>query len=119
MNNPARMDDYCRERGFSGWFETSAKENINIDEASRFLVNKVGYLLWFNAFMNFGGQNWKPDTLGQPHLTFQDDTWEYVSVRPVEVSPSAIFLEGRERPGHSRVPQLVYYNKNKNHWSAV
>lgn len=41
VNNPARMDDYCRERGFSGWFETSAKENINIDEASRFLVNKV------------------------------------------------------------------------------
>lgn len=41
VNNPARMDDYCRERGFSGWFETSAKENINIDEASRFLVNKI------------------------------------------------------------------------------
>ncbi|KAK8400545.1 hypothetical protein O3P69_003306 [Scylla paramamosain] len=41
VNNPARMDDYCRERGFSGWFETSAKENINIDEASRFLVNRI------------------------------------------------------------------------------
>lgn len=44
VNNPARMDDYCRERGFSGWFETSAKENINIDEASRFLVNRVSIL---------------------------------------------------------------------------
>ncbi|XP_050714467.1 ras-related protein Rab-32-like isoform X3 [Eriocheir sinensis] len=41
VNNPARMDDYCRDRGFSGWFETSAKENINIDEASRFLVNRI------------------------------------------------------------------------------
>lgn len=47
VNNPARMDDYCRERGFSGWFETSAKENINIDEASRFLVNRVS----FTAFL--------------------------------------------------------------------
>lgn len=41
VNNPTRMDDFCRERGFTGWFETSAKENINIDEAARFLVNKI------------------------------------------------------------------------------
>lgn len=41
VNNPSRMDDFCRERGFVGWFETSAKENINIDEAARFLVNKI------------------------------------------------------------------------------
>lgn len=41
INIPARMDDYCKEKGFSGWFETSAKENINIEEAARFLVNKV------------------------------------------------------------------------------
>ena len=42
------MDDYCKERGFAGWFETSAKENINIDEAAKFLVSSVstmaGYL---------------------------------------------------------------------------
>lgn len=41
VNNPTRMDDFCKERGFTGWFETSAKENINIDEAARFLVNKI------------------------------------------------------------------------------
>lgn len=40
-NNPGLMDEYCRERGFLTWFETSAKENINIDEAARFLVAKI------------------------------------------------------------------------------
>lgn len=32
---------FCDRHGFAGWFETSAKQNINIDEASRFLVEKV------------------------------------------------------------------------------
>ncbi|XP_011876398.1 PREDICTED: uncharacterized protein LOC105566755 isoform X1 [Vollenhovia emeryi] len=41
VNSPAKMDEYCREKNFSGWFETSAKENINIEEAARFLVNKI------------------------------------------------------------------------------
>ncbi|GFN91050.1 ras-related protein rab-32 [Plakobranchus ocellatus] len=35
------MDDFCKEKGFIGWYETSAKENINIDEAARFLVTKI------------------------------------------------------------------------------
>ncbi|KAG7200577.1 hypothetical protein KM043_001138 [Ampulex compressa] len=41
VNSPAKMDEYCKEKNFSGWFETSAKENINIEEAARFLVNKI------------------------------------------------------------------------------
>jgi Ras-related protein Rab-32 len=41
VNSPSKMDEYCKENGFSGWYETSAKENINIDEAARFLVSKV------------------------------------------------------------------------------
>lgn len=41
INSPAKMDEYCREKGFAGWFETSAKENINIEEAARSLVHKV------------------------------------------------------------------------------
>uniref|UniRef100_A0A2P2IC37 Ras-related protein Rab n=2 Tax=Hirondellea gigas TaxID=1518452 RepID=A0A2P2IC37_9CRUS len=41
VNSPARMDDYCREGGYAGWFETSAKENINIDEATKFLVSQI------------------------------------------------------------------------------
>lgn len=41
VNSQAKMEEYCRERGFAGWFETSAKENINIEEAARSLVNKI------------------------------------------------------------------------------
>ncbi|XP_070153154.1 uncharacterized protein Rab32 isoform X2 [Polyergus mexicanus] len=41
INSPTKMDEYCEEKNFSGWFETSAKENINIEEAARFLVNKT------------------------------------------------------------------------------
>ncbi|XP_015587449.1 ras and EF-hand domain-containing protein homolog isoform X2 [Cephus cinctus] len=41
VNSPGKMDDYCKEKNFAGWFETSAKENINIEEAARFLVNKI------------------------------------------------------------------------------
>jgi small GTP-binding protein len=38
---PAQMDKYCEENSFIGWFETSAKENINIDKAAKFLVQKI------------------------------------------------------------------------------
>ncbi|KAM4698895.1 ras-related protein Rab-38 [Discoglossus pictus] len=40
-NNCIKMDQFCKEHGFVGWFETSAKENINIDEASRCLVKHI------------------------------------------------------------------------------
>jgi Ras-related protein Rab-32 len=35
------MDEYCQQNGFAGWFETSAKENTNIDESAKALVSKV------------------------------------------------------------------------------
>ena len=41
-NNTTQMNEYCAEKGFAGWFETSAKENIGIDEAASSLVSKVG-----------------------------------------------------------------------------
>ncbi|KAL0628335.1 retrotransposable element ORF2 protein, partial [Plecturocebus cupreus] len=41
MNNGLKMDQFCKEHSFIGWFETSAKENINIDEASRCLVKHI------------------------------------------------------------------------------
>ena len=37
----SQLDYYCKEKGFAGWFETSAKENIGIDEAAQCLVAKV------------------------------------------------------------------------------
>ncbi|XP_051954906.1 ras-related protein Rab-32-like [Xyrauchen texanus] len=40
-NNSSLMDNFCKEAGFLGWFETSAKENINIDDAARFLVENI------------------------------------------------------------------------------
>jgi len=36
-----KMDKYCEENGFIGWFETSAKDSVGIDEASKFLVSKI------------------------------------------------------------------------------
>lgn len=43
VNTPSKMDDYVKEHGFAGWFEISAKENINIEEAARALVSKVRF----------------------------------------------------------------------------
>ena len=41
LGNINQLDEYCREKGFHAWFETSAKENIGIEEAARSLVAKV------------------------------------------------------------------------------
>jgi len=35
------MDRYVKENNFIGWFETSAKDNINIDKAAKFLVGHI------------------------------------------------------------------------------
>jgi len=35
------MDKFCQEHNFIGWFETSAKDNINIDTAAKFLIQKI------------------------------------------------------------------------------
>ena len=36
------LDEFCATNHFTGWFDTSAKENIHIDEAAKALV--VGVL---------------------------------------------------------------------------
>lgn len=46
---PAKMDEYCKQNNFQGWFEVSAKENTNIEESAKALVSKVFFLL-FNHF---------------------------------------------------------------------
>ncbi|CAH0562113.1 unnamed protein product [Brassicogethes aeneus] len=40
-NVPAKMEEYCKEKGFTAWFETSAKDDINIDEAAKALVQTI------------------------------------------------------------------------------
>ncbi|KAI8887612.1 hypothetical protein K501DRAFT_211751 [Backusella circina FSU 941] len=39
--NPTEMDQFCKENGFLQWFETSAKDNSNIDEATRHLITAI------------------------------------------------------------------------------
>lgn len=41
VTTPAKMDEYVKEHGFTAWFETSAKDNINIEESAKALVSKV------------------------------------------------------------------------------
>lgn len=36
-----QLDRFCKERGFIGCFDTSAKLNINIDKAAKFLVDNI------------------------------------------------------------------------------
>ncbi|XP_030574078.1 ras-related protein Rab-32 [Archocentrus centrarchus] len=35
------LDSFCKDNSFLGWFETSAKDNINIEEAGAFLVKQM------------------------------------------------------------------------------
>jgi len=35
------LDHFCHEHGFIGWFDTSAKININIEQACRYLVENI------------------------------------------------------------------------------
>ncbi|CAK8671127.1 unnamed protein product [Clavelina lepadiformis] len=39
--NKSQMDQYCKEKGFVAWYETSAKANINVEEAAKFLVGQM------------------------------------------------------------------------------
>jgi len=36
-----KMERFCKENKFIGWFETSAKDNINIDSAGNYLVDHI------------------------------------------------------------------------------
>jgi len=41
VKNATEMDKYTNENGFIKWFETSAKDNVNIDKAAKFLVQHI------------------------------------------------------------------------------
>jgi len=51
VNNATQMDEFCRDKGFAKWFETSAKENINIDQSTRYLISEVIVIIFF--YLNF------------------------------------------------------------------
>jgi Ras-related protein Rab-32 len=51
VTDPQQMDEFCREKGFVKWFETSAKENINIDASTRFLISEV--IVVISSYFNF------------------------------------------------------------------
>lgn len=40
-SSPSKLDEFVKEKGFAAWFETSAKENVNIEEAATALVKTV------------------------------------------------------------------------------
>lgn len=50
MNNNNKMNEFCKENQFVAWFETSAKDNINIEEAANCLVAKVRTPIFFFLF---------------------------------------------------------------------
>jgi hypothetical protein len=35
--NPTQLDQYCKDNGFVKWFETSAKESINVEDGINYL----------------------------------------------------------------------------------
>ena len=37
----AKLDEFVRTHGFIGWFAVSAQDNVNVDEAMRFLISRV------------------------------------------------------------------------------
>ncbi|VVC45449.1 Hypothetical protein CINCED_3A021403 [Cinara cedri] len=41
VNSVAKMDEFCKENQFSAWYETSAKENVHIDDAAKTLVAQI------------------------------------------------------------------------------
>jgi len=41
VKTPTQMTAFCEEHNFVGWFETSAKDNVGIDKAAKFLIQKI------------------------------------------------------------------------------
>jgi len=39
------MDTFCQTNGFTGWFETSAKDNISVDQATEALIEQIGVMM--------------------------------------------------------------------------
>lgn len=70
VNNPNKMNEYCEEHKFTAWFETSAKENINIEEAAKTLVDQIVH----NDSSSENGRNGARDLTKFPLESSEDIT---------------------------------------------
>jgi len=41
FKSASQMEQFCKDNNFAGWFETSAKDNVGIDKAAKFLISKI------------------------------------------------------------------------------
>ncbi|KAJ8045106.1 Ras-related protein Rab-32B [Holothuria leucospilota] len=65
--NDRALNEFCAEQNFLGWFSTSAKDNVNIDEAMHFLVENI---------LQLNNQNIQPDA---DHISLHQDR-EYFEI---------------------------------------
>jgi len=72
VNSTPQMEEYCKDKGFLRWFETSAKENLGIDDAAKCLVEKI---LQNDRELNLGDDERDLDTvqLGRAPKSFNKE----------------------------------------------
>ena len=47
------LDKFCEEHGFCGWYYTSAKDNVNVEESAKYLVAKVSNHIFLYFFFKW------------------------------------------------------------------
>lgn len=68
IENSETMTKFCNDNHIAAWFETSAKENINIEEAMTFLVDKV---------IHFRAQETNNDAIILNRTSDQDNKYKF------------------------------------------
>ncbi|XP_020604169.1 ras-related protein Rab-38-like [Orbicella faveolata] len=81
VNNASQMDEYCSDKGFNTWFETSAKEDINISEAAKYLVAKI---LENEKANNFDSIPKDPDSITLTNSTSVTSSQEFKNIPSAE-----------------------------------
>ncbi|XP_078382997.1 ras-related protein Rab-38-like [Oculina patagonica] len=81
VNNASQMDEYCSDKGFISWFETSAKEDINISEAAKYLVSKI---LENEKANNFDSIPKDPDSITLTNSASISSSQEYKNIPAAE-----------------------------------
>jgi hypothetical protein len=87
--NRDKMNEFCQQQGFSAWFETSAKDNINIDESANFLVSKASMI--YIQFIWFCVMYFKAILLVNCFQILEMDKW---SQEPSASDPEKVDLSG-------------------------